>query len=199
MSVDKLDQAALGRDLQESAPQRQKRGWWRRNWRRLVLALLLLIVVIAGGAYWWLIGRVHQLEVYRQAMEAIAADKDVQKSLGQPIRSLNYPVPSARMEERETDVRWRIQGPKGHADAHLAARMMMGKWQTVILEVTLADNKKLSIRTADDTEGDAPPSPFGGTPKDPAGKKPEGTKPKPNAPAPNIDLPMPPDDPPGKP
>ena len=119
MSMDNIDLAALDRDLQEFARQQKERGWWRRNWRRLVLVLLLLAVVIAGGAYWLLIGRIHHLDVYQTAMEAIRADKQLQQQLGEPMHSVKWPlrsaVPSARIEDREIDIRWGIHGPKARA------------------------------------------------------------------------------------
>ena len=92
MSAEKIDLAALDRDLQEFARQQKNRGWWRRNWRRLVLVLLLLMVAGAGGAYWLLIGRIHHLEVYQTAMQAIRADKELREQLGEPIHSVKWPL-----------------------------------------------------------------------------------------------------------
>jgi hypothetical protein len=188
MSTEKIDLAALDRDLQEFARQQQKRGWWRRNWRKLLLLLLLVLIGIGGGAYWWLIWRPFHHEVYVAAMKAIEADKELQNLLGQPIQSANYPVPGARIEEDETDILWRIEGPKGAADAHTQARKMMGKWQTKILEVKLSDGKKISIDTAGDSADEAPPFIN-------SGPKSEGKKPETNAPAPDINMPIPPGEP----
>lgn len=189
MSMDKIDLAALDRDLQEFARQQQKRGWWRRNWRRLILIVLLVLVVLAGGAYWWLIWRVHQLEVYQTAMQAIRADKDLQKQLGEPMHSVKWPlreaVPGARIEDREIDILWAIYGPTGRAKAHVHAKLMMGKWEIDVLDVTPADGKRRSLNVPGDNE----PPPFGG------GPKPEGKKPEANAPAPDINMPVPPGEP----
>jgi len=193
MNTDNIDLAALDRDLQKFARQQKERGWWRRNWRRLVLVLLLLGVVVAGGAYWLLIGRIHHMDVYQTAMETIRADKQMQQQLGEPIHSVKWPlrkaVPSARIEDREIDIRWAIHGPKTQADAHVHAKLMMGKWETDILEVRV-NGKTLSLRMAGD-EADAPV--YGSGPKKPEAKKPEA-----NTPAPKINIDVPPGEPPSK-
>ena len=125
--------------------------------RRLVLVLLLLTVVLAGGAYWLLIGRIHHLDVYRTAMETIRADKELQQELGEPMHSVKWPlraaVPSARIEDREIDIRWAIQGPRARGDAHVHAKRMLGKWETDILEVKV-NGKILSPRMAGDSEAE---------------------------------------------
>jgi hypothetical protein len=193
MSAEKIDLAALDRNLQEFARQQKDRGWWRRNWRRLVLVLLLLMVAGTGGAYWLLIGRIHHLEVYQTAMQAIRADKQMRQELGEPIHSVKWPlrsaVPSARIEEREIDILWAIHGPKAVAKVHLHAKMMK-KWEIDTLQVTVNDKTRL-IQTAGDSEDEAPA--FGSSPK-----KPETKQPEPNKPAPDINLPVPPGEPPSK-
>ena len=87
MNMDNIDLAALDRDLQELARDRQQRGWFRRNWRWFVPALLLAIVVVGAGAlYWAFFLRVYNLEVCQSAMQTIEADKGMQEALGQPIK-----------------------------------------------------------------------------------------------------------------
>ena len=82
----------------------------KRHWLRGLLLLLVVIVVGgAAGGYWFLFGRVHRLDVYRQAMETIEKSKDLQSELGQPIHAVAWPLPAARIEESETDVRWDIR------------------------------------------------------------------------------------------
>jgi hypothetical protein len=141
--------------------------------------LLLLLIVIGGGAgYWMLIGRIHRLDVYQRAMQTIRDDKQVQSQLGLPIHSNHWPpreaFPSARIEDRETDIRWGIHGPKAAAEAHVHARLMAGRWALDIVEVTPAGGKKISLHEAD-AENDAP---LANAPKTGA-KKPENTVPPP--------------------
>jgi hypothetical protein len=188
MKLNDLDLQALQRDLDEYARQRAQRGWFRRNWLRVMLLLLLLVVVIGGaGAYWALFIRVYRLEIFQSAMQQIEADKAVQDALGQPVTKASWPPPSARLEEGEKDIRWPIRGAKGEAKAHVASRLMMGKWEIVQLEVILADGKHLAVASAGDSEASAPAfsAPKAGD------SKPEADK---NAPAPEINLAIPPDD-----
>ena len=191
--VQDIDMAALHKDLQTIVEPRKRRGWFRRNWRWFVPALLLTIVVGGGGAlYWTFFLRVYNLDVCRQAMQTINADKGLQAALGQPIRTVNWPsretVPNARIEESEIDVIWNIEGPKGQAKAHLLAKHRQGMWQTVMLEVTPSGGKRVSVQEAGNPEGDAPP--FQGANPEPP--KTQGKKP--DAKAPEINLPVPPDD-----
>jgi hypothetical protein len=193
MNLDKIDLEALQRDLEEFAREQQNRGWFRRNWRWFVpTAILLLILLGAAAGYWALFLRVYGLEVCQSAMQTIEADKGMQEAIGQPIETVKWPsrsaAPSARVEEGEADVLWSIEGPKGRARAHVKARRMMGKWETITLDVVLPDGKKVLLNEAGGNE--APPADF-------SGPKAESNKPEANAPPPEINL-APPQDTPGK-
>jgi len=178
----KNDLAALDRDIQGFPPQEKQRGWWSRNWLWFVPVLLLALVVVGGGvAYHLYFTSVFNLDVCQAAMQKIEANEQLQKELGQPIHIFRWAVPNARVEEDEKDVRWEIGGPKGRAKAHVFAKLMMGKWETKILEVVLADSKKVNI-ASDDGEGNAQAW------KD---TKPNATPIDNNKPAPQINMPIP--------
>jgi hypothetical protein len=147
--------------------------------------VLVVLAVGAAAVYWYLFTRVYRLDVVQTAMQKIAAHDGLRQELGEPIKPFGWRPPSARLEEGERDVRWEVAGPKGHAKAHVFARMMQGKWGIVIMEVELPGNKKFSL--AD--EGGAPR--FEGGP--PATKQ-SAT----NAPPPDIEMPVPTDDRAGK-
>ena len=85
MRTDDIDVAASDKHGQQPAKQK-RRGWFRRNWKWFVPAMLLTIIVGGGGVlYWALFTRVYNLDVCQSAMRTIAADKGLQKALGQPI------------------------------------------------------------------------------------------------------------------
>ncbi len=184
MSTDTRDAAGKGGKGQTPVAQRGS----KLKWTFIVLVLLVLV----GGAavYWALFARIYNLEVYRTAMAKIAADKQVQAALGQPVETVHWSLPSARVESGETEVRWTIKGPQGTAKAHVLAKMMMGKWQTPVLEVLLADGKKIQVQDAGDDEAEAPA--FHG-----AAPKGEAKKVENNAPPPNLDMQVPAMDGPG--
>jgi len=174
------------------------RGWFRRNWRRILLLLLVVVVVGAAALYWNFFLRVYNIEVCQSAMKSIAADKAMQETLGQPIKNVLVPsqetIPNARVEKDEIDVIWNIEGPKKKATAHLLAKRRQGRWDTVMLEVTPAGGKRVSVHEADDDK-DAPPPFQGANPEPP---KTDGKKPETNSPDINIDLPIPPGDAPAE-
>ncbi len=155
MSKNDIDLAALDRDLQKL--KKPPRGWFRRNWKWFVPVLLMLVIVAGGGfAYWWIYQRVFSHEAYRQAMSKIRESKEIGASLGEPI-STRYtnPGPSIREDSDETNILWTITGPTGkEAKVHVFQRLMSGKWETVISEVTLPDGKKISL--IEDEAGGAP-------------------------------------------
>jgi hypothetical protein len=193
MNLDNIDLVALQRDLEEFAREQQQRGWWRRNWLWFVPTLLVVLVLLGGGgAYWALFTRVYQLDVYQSAMQKVASDGAVRRVLGSPVTTATWPPPSARVEAGETDVRWPIEGPDGRAKAHVLAKLMQGKWETIQLEVILADEKRLLITSDDESEADAPT--FVAPPK----TKPQTQDAAPNMPAPEINLAPPTDDGPPK-
>jgi hypothetical protein len=202
-SVKDIDMAALNKDLQQVVEPKKRRGWFRRNWRWFVPALLLTIVVVGGGAlYWFFFVRVYNLKVCQDAMQTIAADKGMRETLGELIQPVRRPasifskagwqeiMPNARVEKDEIDVIWTIEGPKKQARAHLLAKRRQGRWDTVMLEVTPAGGKRVSIQQVGD-ENDAPPPFQGANPEPP---KPAGKKPETKASDINIDLPVPPSD-----
>jgi hypothetical protein len=198
MSKDAPQSKPLGTNAQQ-ADQAQKPAIRKRHWFRRVLLVLLAIVVLgAGGGYWFLIGRVHGLDVYRTAMEAIQNDKDLQGDLGAPIVATPWwPLPSARIEERETQLDWVIEGPKGQAKVHLLARPIGGKPpEIVVLEVTMPGKKKVSLAESIHGNDDAPLLPQF-PPQQPA--PPATGKPKQELPpaGTDIQMPVPPDAPPG--
>jgi hypothetical protein len=185
MSGDKIDLGAVDRDAQEVA--RQQRGWLKRNWLWFVPLLLLVLIVVGGGiAYWAMFTRIYSMDVCRSAMQQIEKDEGLRRELGEPIATDQWPPPAPRLEEGEKDVRWPIVGPKGRAKAHVSARLMLGKWEIVQLEVVLADGKRVSVASAGEGVADAPPY---------TAPKTETKKPETNAPPPVINLPVPPAEP----
>jgi hypothetical protein len=149
--------------------------------------LLLVLIALGGvGAYWMLFARVYRLDVVRSAMQKIESNEELQRELGKPIKAVGWRPPNARLEEREQDVLWNIAGPKGHAKAHVFARLMQGKWETAIMEVVLPNGKKMSLAEEGGAEAFDP-------------SKAQTKKPEPIGPAPEINLLVPPGDGPGKP
>ena len=181
MNSENVDLAAVDRNSPELA--RKRRGWFGRNWLWFILVdLLVLIAIGAGWGYWSFFGRVYCLDEYRSAMEKIAGSDQLRSELGEPIQAAGWPPPSPRLEGREREVRWDIQGPKGRAKAHVLARLMQGKWEIIIMEVALADGRKVSLVEEIDDAGDAPLF---------EGAKPENERPQTDAPPPVINLPTP--------
>ncbi len=181
MNSKDVDPAAVDRNSPELA--RKRRGWFGRNWLWLVPVLLAALIVFgAGWGYWSFFGRVYCLDEYRLAMEKIEGSDQLRNELGEPIQAAGWPPPSPRLEDREREVRWDIQGPKDRAKAHILARLMQGKWEFIIMEVTLADGRKVSLVEEIGDAGDAPLF---------EGAKPKSEKPQTDAPPPEINLPMP--------
>jgi hypothetical protein len=193
MKIEEIDLAALQKDLQELT---KRRGWFRRNWRWFVPILLLTIIVTGAGAgYWAFYTRVYNLEVCQLAMDSIEADAAMIESLGQPIQTVKWPsravAPNARVEEGEIDIIWHVQGPKGQAKAHARSRQRQGKWEMVILEVTLPTGKKMAVHTADAAGNEAAPYVPGANSATPSA---DAKKPETKGADLNIDLQLPPGD-----
>jgi hypothetical protein len=153
MNTDDLGQSPALEPLPEK---QRRRGWWSRNWLWFVPTVLLVFIVLCCGCPVGIFGVAYNKvfeQVTSQAMPKIEANERLRQELGEPITSAFWPLPAFQLEERDMDVRWNIQGPKGEAKAHMKARLMKDRWETVILEVVLADGKKVPL----EGEGDAPP------------------------------------------
>ncbi len=147
MNMDNLDEGTLNQAAPLPVPPR--RGWWSRNWKWFVPTLLLLFVILCCGCPvgfgFWFYSRVYEVPPLQQAMQQIQSNEELAQDLGQPIKPVYFPPPTFQGSEREIEVRWFIRGPKGQATAHIKARPGGGGFETVMLEVTLADGKKVSI------------------------------------------------------
>jgi hypothetical protein len=153
VKLEEVDLKALHKDLQQLTDKPKHRGWLRRNWRWFVpFALLTTVVVGFGVGYWAFYLRVYNLDACQSAMDAIEVDSRLLQALGDPIQTVKWPsramAPSARVEDNEIDIIWHIEGPKGQAKVHLLSKNRSGHWDNVMLDVTLADGKKIAIRAA---------------------------------------------------
>jgi hypothetical protein len=174
--------AGSDKDVKQDAAQKP-RG---HKGRRFLAVVLLILLAAAAGGYYWVFCRVYVVDTYRTAMETIVKDQAVQQALGQPIKRAWWPPPSARLEDRERDIRWEITGPKNpmdHAEAHVFARKTGDKWEIKTLEVVLQPSrKKISL----DVKGDNEAPPF-------INPKVENKKPEAKGPGPDIEMPVPPE------
>jgi hypothetical protein len=193
-SVKDIDVAALQKELGEFVEQSQH-GWFRRNWRWFVPMLLLTIVVVGAGAiYWAIFTRVYNLDVCQSAMQTIETDANLLELLGDPIQPVKRPsremAPNARVDENEIDILWHIEGPKGHAKAHVRANRRQGKWDITIFDVTPDGGKKITLRDVNSTSDDAPAFKNAA----PSATNSETKKSETKAPEMNLDIPVPPSD-----
>jgi hypothetical protein len=183
MNMDNLDQATLAQNVEGFPPPKQ-RGWWSRNWLWFVPTVLLSCVVLCcgclGGIGYWFF-KSFPTEVLQMAMAKIEADEGLQEELGKPITLDMTKTMSFRKEPQEADIHWNIVGPKGQARAHATARKEGDRWDLVVLEVTLASGKKISISQ----EGGNVAAPFESKPAE------KSPGPESNAPPPEINLPAP--------
>ncbi|MCC6126234.1 MAG: hypothetical protein IT426_14850 [Pirellulales bacterium] len=155
MSAKEIDLAALDRDLQNLKKPPKSR--WARFFRWFLAILLLLLLAGGGGAYWFF-QRVLSHEAYLHAMRKIGENEEIKTNLGAPITTIYLsPAPSIRQDSSETDILWTIAGSSGkQAKVHVFQRLMNGKWETSIAEVTLPDGKsgrKVSLIEEDDAGG----------------------------------------------
>jgi hypothetical protein len=164
MSSNHIDMAALDSDLQ-NMPQKP-RGWWSRNWKWFVPTMFFgFVIVCCGGpaivAYTMFTKGKEILKSsppYKIAMERIETDPKIKEAFGEPIKDVSF-IPSGEMnmknDQGEAKLYWDIEGPKGKGKAGVSARTNQGKWEIVMVEVTLPDGKKI---TFNDFEGvSAPP------------------------------------------
>lgn len=190
MNMDNLDPGTLDQNVQEFG-QPKRRGWWSRNWLWFVPTVLLAMVLLCcgcpAGIALWFLGHIFEVPPLQEAMQKIQSNEAVTQELGQPITPVYVPPPSFQGSDREIEWRWFIRGPKGQATAHIKTRPTGGRFETVVLEVSFANGKKISI--AEEGGNEAPKFVL---------PKAEDKKSESNAPAPEINLPTFPDDGPGK-
>jgi len=187
MNMDQLDPMTLDPNAGGFEPPK-RRGWWSRNWIWFVPTMFLVMVIFCCGCPLGILfafyGAIFNSEPFLGAMQKVQADPAVRQELGQPIEMVYWPPPNARIEIKddrgEADMHWEIEGPKGRARAHVTARMIDGQWGIVVLEVRLANGKKLLLSG----EGGNEAPPF-------ENLAPPAAQPEQKAPAPEIQLAVP--------
>jgi hypothetical protein len=188
MSFDYSNPKAM--DATFPGPEQKPRGWWSRNWKWFVPTVFLIMILICCGGpvaiFFGAIGVLRNAEPYVSTMQKIQSNPEAQEAFGQPIRDVSWiPVGQVSMENDtgSAELRWDLAGPKGKGKAYVKARMMNGKWEVVVIEVTLPNGKKLTIH--DEGPGGAPPfNPQGSAPPD---KSKEEAAPQPDL---NPNIPM---------
>lgn len=168
----------------------------RRRWP--VIAAIVVIALAAGAVIAWreLGGKLKSTEPYRMALAQVRAAPEVIAQLGEPIRDAEI-LPSGSLYGDKANLMFRIAGPKGRASVRAEARRIGGSWGLSLLEVTTADQQRISVKIASGTggEGDAPVWKPGAAAKPDS----EATKTPPlTSPGPDIQLELPDLAPPGK-
>ncbi|MGD0519061.1 MAG: cytochrome c oxidase assembly factor Coa1 family protein [Thermoguttaceae bacterium] len=129
------------------------------------------------------ISGLRHLEPYVVTMDKIQANPEAQEAFGQPIRDDSW-FPVLTPDGNNMDIRWDLAGPKGKGKAHVKARMTGNKWETVLIEIILPNDKKIQLHDEGGGNVAAPFVPSGAA---------EGEKKEEAAPPPNINpnIPMP--------
>lgn len=128
----------------------------RRRWP--LIAALVVVVLALGAAVAWreLGGKLKFTEPYRMALAQVQASPEVAAQLGRPIRDVEF-LPSGSIHGEKANLMFRISGPKGRASVRAEARRIGGSWGLSLLEVTTADQKRISVAIAGSGgEGEAP-------------------------------------------
>jgi hypothetical protein len=110
---------------------------------------------------------------------------------GQPVGNVWFSL-SGSIYGENANLMFKIEGPKGRATVQVDARMIAGKWALRLLNVTFADQKRISLNTSagDGGEGDAPTWPAAGSAAAKTSVEPPKVSP-PASPGPDIQLDMP--------
>jgi hypothetical protein len=158
----------------------------------LVLLLVVVAMAVGAGVLWYQAGGKHRWsEPYKAALAQVQNDPQVIAQLGQPVGAVWFSL-SGSVDRENAHLTFKIGGPKGRADVQVDARVIGGKWGLRMLNVTFADQKRISLKTSsgEGGEGDAPKWPPAGT----AAAKTSVESPKippPASPGPDIQLDMP--------
>ncbi|MGW8257865.1 MAG: cytochrome c oxidase assembly factor Coa1 family protein [Thermoguttaceae bacterium] len=112
-----------------------------RKWFVALLVLVLLVAVVGGLVLKY--GKRFS-DPYKMGMARIAADKQVQASFGQPVSDVCW-MPGGEVGTEEANLYWDLAGPKGKGKANVKARLMNGKWEIVMVEVTLPEGEKIVL------------------------------------------------------
>ncbi|MBN2295769.1 MAG: hypothetical protein JXM70_25280 [Pirellulales bacterium] len=149
-------------------------GWMGRNWKWFVPVLLLLCVVVAVGLFWAFVGKGELIEVYqadkrikasepfKMALDAIKADAEVVKQLGEPLETVGQAsgeVPKdADAKTGNANFYFDIKGSKDSANVHCQGKMIDGKWGLSALYVTFTDGKRHPVEVGGDSSLDEAPA-----------------------------------------
>lgn len=173
-------------DQDSSTPTQSTEARRPRRWPVILLIVVILLVAGAGIAGYQLY-RLRSTDPYKEALAHVQKDPQVIGQLGEPIKEVWLP-PSGSVFGLNANLTFKVQGPKGRASVRAEARQIDGKWGLGTLDVTFADQKRISIDTRG--EGDAPRfGPTGGAAPKTGAEPPKVSAPA--APGPDIQLDLP--------
>ena len=124
----------------------------------VLLVIAVLIAACAGVAWYQISGKLRLSEPYKEALAAVQKDPKVIEQLGEPIHDTWLP-PSGSVYGENANLTFKVAGPKDKASVRTEARQIGGKWALRVLDVTLADGKRVSINTASSGGGEGSFSP----------------------------------------
>jgi len=121
----------------------------KRRRRRWIVWLVIVVLIAAGaGVAWYQIsGKLRTSEPYKAALALVQKDPQVIERLGEPIHDTWLP-PSGSVYGANADLMFKVAGPKGRASVRTEARKIGGQWAIRGLDVTFADDKRISLNTA---------------------------------------------------
>ncbi len=187
---------------QTPTPAPVRRGWFRRNWLWFLPSMVVLMALVCAGVcagiFTTVFYALKSTEPYQTALAAVQKNPQVIERLGQPVEEVRWPPPSGSVHVQNgggsANLVFNVKGPKGEAQVRTEARRTRGQWETHVLEVTFADEKRITIEVGGGGEEAPPFSPQGGgqapkfAPK--SGEKSPPPKP-PASPTPEIHLDLP--------
>jgi len=169
-----MDDARQAPAEQAPAAGQPPRGSLARGCLRTALGLLLLVILIGvlGATIWYrtTVSPIKASEPYQMALELAQKDPEVIKQLGEPIKEVFWPPPSATGLEggpgRATlhfglagpNAEVGLAGPKAEARVEAEGRMIEGKWGLALVKVTIAGTgQQIKVDTAEKSGLDEAP------------------------------------------
>lgn len=129
-------------------------NWFGRNWKWAVpvgcLTLALLFLGAIAAFVYFLFGVMKNAEPYQHAVGVAQSHPALVQALGSPVRAgfmLSGSIEVAD-EEGNADLSFPVEGPRGEATVHVAARKVHGVWIYDLIEADLGAPGRIDLRDA---------------------------------------------------
>ncbi len=121
-----------------------RKSWIGRHKLLTILIVIVLALIIGGFVVAWPQLQLRLSKQYAAAFEAVHSSPKVIERIGEPVQMVLFSL-SGSNGDRESRIRFEVEGPKGRAKVFAFSRPIQGQWAISQLQVDFSDKVRIDL------------------------------------------------------